>query len=680
MKPMLALLLAAAVSSADIVPTYFHRQYTNGSLVDGLELLNDKALTPSGRRVIEPSTAVLGVSQTSLYDGEVVTVTWNNVESPTSKDWIGFYCPSDAPNTEYVDYFWVTAAATYEKGYGQVNQTMSVLRGTCEFRYLRNDSYTAIATSPTVSFSQATPYHVHISLTGNQDEMRIMWVSNSNTTSVVYWGEGTDITTATLGDTWTYAAADMCGPPANTTGFVDPGYMHSVILTGLKPKTKYSYKVGQPTLSNTSTFSFTSSPETRGDYEFQFVAYADMGLSAGARATARGSLYEILDREAELIVHPGDISYARGTAYVWDKWMALIEPYASLVPYMVGIGNHEYDHTTGGDKDPSKAPGTGFHPSWGNFGDDSSGECGVPMYQRFKMPANGNSLFWYSFNYGSVHFIMMSSEHDCSKGSPQYGWLEADLAAVDRSNTPWVVLMAHRPMYDSEQYPADYDVAVGMQHEFEDLIYKKVDLALYGHYHSHERTCPVYRNKCQPPGEAPIHIVIGSAGATLDVDKLYGKNWSMFFDNDYGYGRVTVANETAMHWEYVRTKDNMTINDAWVYKAGVPESWVRTEQGCECQQPWVYKNHSYYNCWNPDASDKNWCYVKGSDCGTVGPDGLRRDSCSKPVITTKTGCTCITPFEYGGLRYYNCTDADVQPGQSWCYVSGECGGKDWDFC
>ena len=45
------------------------------------------------------------------------------------------------------------------------------------------------------------------------------------------------------------------------------------------------------------------------------------------------------------------------------------------------------------------------------------GECGVPMYQRFKMPANGNSLFWFSYDYGSVHFIMMSSEHDCSKGT-----------------------------------------------------------------------------------------------------------------------------------------------------------------------------------------------------------------------------------------------------------------------
>ena len=31
----------------------------------------------------------------------------------------------------------------------------------------------------------------------------------------------------------------------------------------------------------------------------------------------------------------------------------------------------------------------------------------------------------------------------------QHAWLAADLAAVDRTRTPWVVLMSHRPMYCS---------------------------------------------------------------------------------------------------------------------------------------------------------------------------------------------------------------------------------------
>ena len=123
---------------------------------------------------------------------------------------------------------------------------------------------------------------------------------------------------------------------------------------------------------------------------------------------------------------------------------------------MINIGNHEYDHTGTGGRDPSGATGNGWHPSWGNMGDDSNGECGVPMASRFTMPESpgSNGIFWYSFDYGSVHFTMISTEHDLSPGSVQYLWLEKDLASVDRSRTPWLVVSGHRPMYNSEMVRA----------------------------------------------------------------------------------------------------------------------------------------------------------------------------------------------------------------------------------
>ena len=140
--------------------------------------------------------------------------------------------------------------------------------------------------------------------------------------------------------------------------------------------------------------------------------------------------------------------------YIWDQWHAIIEPYSTLIPYMVGIGNHEQDHEVGGEKDPSGAPGEGFHPKWGNYGTDSGGECGVPMYNRFHMPDNGNYLWWYSYDYGMVHMIMMSTEHNFTQGSRQYEWLENDLKKVDRSKTPWVMIGGHRAMYCSADIPS----------------------------------------------------------------------------------------------------------------------------------------------------------------------------------------------------------------------------------
>ena len=68
----------------------------------------------------------------------------------------------------------------------------------------------------------------------------------------------------------------------------------------------------------------------------------------------------------------------------------------------------------------------------------------VPYSARFDMPNKGH---WYSFEAGSVHFTIMSTEHDFCKGSKQYEWIEADLASVNRSRTPWIVFGGHRPMY-----------------------------------------------------------------------------------------------------------------------------------------------------------------------------------------------------------------------------------------
>ncbi len=36
-----------------------------------------------------------------------------------------------------------------------------------------------------------------------------------------------------------------------------------------------------------------------------------------------------------------------------------------------------------------------------------------------------------------------------SPGSVQYDWLKADLAAVDRSRTPWLLVIVHAPWYNS---------------------------------------------------------------------------------------------------------------------------------------------------------------------------------------------------------------------------------------
>ncbi len=59
----------------------------------------------------------------------------------------------------------------------------------------------------------------------------------------------------------------------------------------------------------------------------------------------------------------------------------------------------------------------------------------------------------------------------------QYRWLAQDLAKVDRTKTPWVIAMSHRPMYSSETASYQADV----REAFEGLLLEyEVDMYLAG--------------------------------------------------------------------------------------------------------------------------------------------------------------------------------------------------------
>lgn len=176
------------------------------------------------------------------------------------------------------------------------------------------------------------------------------------------------------------------------------------------------------------------------------------------------------------------------------------------------------------------------------------------------MPENGNGIFWYSYNLGNVHTIMLSSEHDLSPNSDQYKWFEADLSAVNRTLTPWVIVESHRPMYHIENVPRNTKVGIGMRNEFENLLFDyNVDLFLSGHYHSYFRSCAgLYQSKCNNGG--PIHITVGTAGAALDDAPLLRRNWVDKFILQWGYGRITSLSDSELRWEFVSDIDD-TVQD-----------------------------------------------------------------------------------------------------------------------
>ena len=199
---------------------------------------------------------------------------------------------------------------------------------------------------------------------------------------------------------------------------------------------------------------------------------------------------------------------------------------------------------------------------------------------------------YYSFEVGAgtpagVHFVAMSSEayFYYNATEAQYEWLRADLAAVDRGRTPWLVVFGHRSIYCSCDDDCDSDATVlrrgvgatntsdgswGM----EALLNRfKVDLWINAHEHNVERMYAVINSTLAtgassgaPGGNAsapevivdaaaPVYIINGAAGDVEQHEPFTRAQppYSAFRSNTYGFGKLTVYNASALLWESVQT-------------------------------------------------------------------------------------------------------------------------------
>jgi hypothetical protein len=200
----------------------------------------------------------------------------------------------------------------------------------------------------------------------------------------------------------------------------------------------------------------------------------------------------------------------------------------------------------------------------GDYGTDSHGECGVPVANRFRSPSNGNGVFWYSFDSGAVHVVMLSSEHDLAPGSPQHVWLSNDLAGADapgqRAKAPWIVVTTHRMVYAITAVGGEGRTTEGIRANIEPLLRRfRVNLVLSGHQHSYERTCAAYGGRCLPPGSAggTVFIVAGTGGAGLykyPPGTSPTGNYTVEATSRWGYLRVA-ANASRLRVAFV---DNLS--------------------------------------------------------------------------------------------------------------------------
>jgi hypothetical protein len=247
----------------------------------------------------------------------------------------------------------------------------------------------------------------------------------------------------------------------------------------------------------------------------------------------------------DAVFSAGDLSYATGYLSKWDKYSTQVEPIASRVPFFTGKGNHEQD---------CPAPPSNGDQAVHFLGDDSGGECGLATDFKLKMPTEGSSNAgnpavtaaqgYYSIDIGAAHFVMINTEMPCDEGSLMYKWLDADLEKVDRLVTPWIIVMGHRQMFDALYGGDEY-----LQQMEPLLVSHKVDIAVWGHVHFGERTCPMVSKVCVTEKDAsgydaPIHLIVGNGGQGLSKFPEVKPAFDEMQLREWGFARLDVMNST----------------------------------------------------------------------------------------------------------------------------------------
>lgn len=308
--------------------------------------------------------------------------------------------------------------------------------------------------------------------------------------------------------------------------------------------------------------SFKTAPDdenpSREDlYPIHFGIIGDMGQFEHSQEV----LNHLRDHKKGIraVVLVGDIAYPDFDGRKWDTFFDFLDDHSNFdeIPLMVAAGNHDIDKQYAGNeifqayehrfRMPRLQP-----PELGVYdGDCDEGKMNMDA-APYPLPYEwGNS--YYAFTYGPARHVIVNAYADMSPGSPQYKWLQAELASIDRQKTPWVLLTMHPPIYNTfSLHHHDPQIFAAREHLEPLFVQYNVNIVLTGHIHAYQRTDYVAFGNVTDTG--PMHITIGAGGRKCDAPFMNEEpeEWIKARDASmYGYGRITIQNETHAEWRWI---------------------------------------------------------------------------------------------------------------------------------
>lgn len=358
-------------------------------------------------------------------------------------------------------------------------------------------------------------------------------------------------------------------------------YRHSVKLSGLKPGTSYTYRVGNAERGWWSDWGTITTAD--GGDEVTFFHMSDPQAKSQEQyergwANTVAQAFRLYP-EADFIMNTGDISDHGNNTRLWQR---------------------VFDT-------PEELPNTFFMPTAGNH----EGMDDFALTSNFLLPnvpeQDEASGTYYSFDYNNVHIAVLNSNDivDDKLSDKQIDWLTKDM---NGSNADWKVVSIHKAVYSNGSHYDDDDV-IGMREQLGELMPDlDIDIVLQGHDHVYLRTFSldgnavvqeaknylryqdeVYKTMINPAGTT--YVISGCAGVKYyqvkDVSetdelfpraaKIYDAFTSMFSSIQIKDG-ILYFNAYTVDGEEVTCVDSFAIQkDASQGDALDPELWPEEE-------------------------------------------------------------------------------------------------------
>ncbi|KAK1296140.1 Purple acid phosphatase 2 [Acorus calamus] len=336
------------------------------------------------------------------------------------------------------------------------------------------------------------------------------------------------------------------------------GFIHHCTIRHLKFDKLYFYEVGIGMTPR--QFWFRTPPKPGPDVPYTFGLIGDLGQSYDSNTTL--SHYEA-NPKGQAVLFVGDLSYAdrypNHDNVRWDTWARFVERSVAYQPWIWTAGNHEIDFVPEiGETKPFK-----------------------PFTHRYRTPyraSDSTSPLWYSIKRASAYIIVLSSYSAYGKYTPQFMWLEEEFPKVNRSETPWLIVLMHSPWYNSYNY--HYMEGETMRVMYEPwFVQYKVDVVFAGHVHAYERServsniaYNIVNGKCSPVSDesAPVYITIGDGGNLEGLATNMSEpqpKYSAYREASFGHAIFDIKNRTHAYYGWHRNQDGAAVvaDSMWFY-------------------------------------------------------------------------------------------------------------------